>query len=435
MTNLLKRWIQFITGEFSEFSMENRAFNLVSGLVTLLLSFIIIANLILGYIDIALWITLMVVINSYLYFIARFRQNFKVASLTFAMLSYFMLGGAYFLNSGISGPIIYGFFMTLILNIVVTPRRFQPLWISLHIFIVPALFLMELYFPSGVQFQYLERGDQFIDHTITFVPCIIFMGILGIFLTSSYKFEQKAAEMGRLQLQKKNEELEFSNKEKDRLFSIIGHDLNGPLNSIRAYLEMLDMDQLDPEDQAFLNNQLKGLTQNTSNLLNNLLNWSVRNGLEDTELKPLHLANHLKEVINLMKPEADRKNIELVLEMEDEEVILLGESEMLHLVIRNLLNNAIKFSPTNAQIIITGKVENGKTLISVKDIGQGIPKEQQEAIFGSQVKPAIGTENEKGIGLGLVLCHDFVKAMKGSIEFESELNKGTKFTITLNKAS
>lgn len=435
MTNLFKRWSLFLTGEFSDFSMENRAFNLVSGLVTPLLGLIVLANLYLGYWDIAFWIMIMMMINCYLFFLARFRGMFAAASLTFAILSYIMLGVAYFLNSGISGPVVYGFFMTLILNIVITPKKFQPLWIGLHLLVVPGIFMFEYNFPSTTQFQYIARSDQFMDHAITYVPCVVFLGTLGIFITSSYNFEKKAAENGRLELEKKNEELEFSNKEKDRLFSIIAHDLKSPLNSIRAYLEMLDFEELDPEDRSFLNGQLLGLTHNTSNLLNNLLNWSVRNRFDEIELKPLHLAIHLEEVIGLMKPEADRKNIELILDMEDEHVTLLGESEMLHLVVRNLINNAIKFSPKDTQIIIDAKVENGKTFISVKDKGLGIPLDQQKAIFGSQVKPAIGTQSEKGIGLGLVLCHDFVKAMKGSIEFQSKVNVGTKFTVILNKTS
>lgn len=415
--------------------MENRAFNLVSGLVTPLLALIVLANISLGFFSIALWISLMMVVNSYLFYLARFRGKFTEASLTFAILSYVMMGVAYVLNSGINGPVIYGFFMTLVLNIVVTPRKLQPLWISLHLVVVPLLLASDYYFPGTVQSNYLSRSDHFIDHAITYVPCIIFVGSLGIFLTSSYNFEKKAAHQGRVELEKKNEELEFTNKEKDRLFSIIAHDLKSPLNSIKAYLEMLDFDQLDPEDRAFLNNQLLGLTHNTSNLLNNLLNWSVRSSLEETELKPLHLANHLSEVINLMKPEADRKNIELILQIEDPHVTLLGESEMLHLVVRNLINNAIKFSPTDTQVNIKAEVNNGKAIISVKDKGLGIPKEQQQSIFGSQVKPAVGTQSEKGIGLGLVLCHDFVKAMKGSIQFESKENVGTEFTVIFNKAS
>ncbi len=435
MSNLLKRLSNFLTGDFADFPMANRAFNLVGGLTTILLSFIVLANMAFGYYNVALWITVMLVINTYLFYLSRFRGKFSIASMSFAILSYVLLSVAYFLNSGVSGPVIYGFFMTLILNIVITPRKFQPVWISLHILVVMAIFIIEFYFPDITLYQYQFRSEHFLDHLLTYIPSIIFLGTLGIFLTASYNFEQKIADKSQLELEKKNEELEFSNREKDRLFSIIAHDLKSPLNSIKAYLEMLDLDELDPEDRSFLNGQLLGLTHNTSNLLNNLLNWSVRTNLEDIELKPLHLASHLHEVISLMKPEADRKHIELVLHIEDEHVTLLGESEMLHLVVRNLINNAIKFSPTNAQILIGAKVENGKTLISVKDNGLGIPEEQQQVLFGGQVKPSTGTQSEKGIGLGLLLCHDFVKAMKGSIKFESKVNEGTEFTVELTKAS
>jgi signal transduction histidine kinase len=436
MTTLLKQWSNILAGEFSEYSMENRAFNMISGLTVIILSITIVVNFALGLIPIALWMTLMTMLCCLLFYLARFRHKFDFASISFALFSYIFLVVSYFLNAGITGPVVYAFFTTLILNIVITPRRYQLVWIGIHLAIVPAVFLIEYYNPQLTQIQpYLNRSDYFADHAITYTSCTIFLGTLGIFLTSSYNFEKKAAIDSRFELERKNEELEFINKEKDRLFSIIGHDLKSPLNSIKAYLEMLDIEELSPEDRSFLNGQLLGLTHNTSNLLNNLLNWSVRQNLQDIELRPLNLADHLNEVINLMKPEADRKNISFKLNIKDEKASLLGESEMLHLVLRNLLNNAIKFSPANATITINSNIQNGKVSIAVIDTGLGIPEEKQKTLFGSQVKPTMGTESEKGVGLGLVLCHDFIQAMNGSINFKSKLNEGTEFIITLAQAN
>lgn len=435
MITSLKRWSLYLTGDFSDFTMQQRAFNLISGLITLLFSYAAIVYLALGYHDVALWVTIMIGMNSYLFYLSRFQRKFKIASFSFAILSYPLLGINYFINSGISGPTVYLFFMTLIVNIVITPKKYQLLWGLLHIVLVPILFWVENAYPSSTLVHQLTPSDRILELTLTYVPCIIFLGSLAIFLATSYNFEHKVALIGKEKLQQKNEELEFSSKEKDRLFGIIAHDLRGPLGSIKAYLEMLDFDQLSPEDRAFLNKQLLGLTHNTTNLLNNLLNWSVHSVWQNTDLTSVTLKPHLTEVIDLLRPEAERKGIELVLEMEDEDLSLMAESEMLHLVIRNLVNNAIKFSNQDSKVTIAASFNEGKANIIVKDTGLGIPETQQQAIFGTQVKPAIGTQSEKGVGLGLVLCHDFVKAMKGSINFYSKENEGTEFIITLDEAS
>lgn len=433
MLKTFKRWWLYYTGDFADFTMENRAFNVVSALCSFVIFFMAMANFLMGFTLIGIWTLLIFFVNTYLFYLSRFRGKFGVASFGFSAFSYVLLAGNFIINSGISGPTVYGFFLTLILIIVIAPRRLQPLWIGIHIIIVPLLFLVEAQFPEIMAYQYHNHQAQIIDHVIVYVPVIIFVYVIANFLRSSYHYEKKHAEKATFALARKNRELEFTNKEKDRLFSIIAHDLRGPLNSISSYLEMLNDIELTAEERITINSQLLGLTQNTSTLLNNLLNWSARRGYEPSSLKPIELQKPLKEVVDLMQPEAQRKDIKVRISTEHNDLKLMGEPEMLYLVLRNLINNAIKFTREGGEITITAKEADGKITISIKDNGIGIPAEKQPEIFGSQVKPSAGTQSEKGIGLGLVLCHDFVRAMDGNINFTSQENIGTEFIVELKK--
>lgn len=433
MLRTFKRWWLYYTGDFADFTMENRAFNVVSALCSFVIFFMAMANFLMGFTLIGLWTFLIFFVNTYLFYLSRFRGKFGMASFGFSAFSYVLLAGNFIINSGISGPTVYGFFLTLILIIVIAPRKLQPLWIGIHLTIVPLLFLVEAVFPELMSYQYDNRQAQIIDHVIVYVPVIVFIYVIANFLRSSYHYEKKQAERATAALARKNKELEFSNREKDRLFSIIAHDLRGPLHSISSYLEMLNDIEISAEERTTINSQLLSLTQNTSTLLNNLLNWSARRAYEPSNLRPIGLQKPLEEVVELMQPEAQRKDIQLKIATEGNDLKLMGEPEMLYLVLRNLINNAIKFTREGGEITIAAKESDGKVTISIKDNGIGIPEEKQPEIFGTQIKPSAGTQSEKGIGLGLVLCHDFVRAMEGEINFTSRENIGSEFTVVLKK--
>ncbi len=380
----------------------------------------------------AFWTTITAFIASYLFYLARFKNKFRVASLSFAFASYLLLTVNFFINSGIAGPTLYGFFLTFILLIIISPPRQRSLCVVLHLTIVPALFLTEAYFPSLVQYQYDSTQLQITDLSATYIPVILSLFVVANLVGSSYNHEKRLAERSAAQLARKNEELEFSNREKDRLFSIIGHDLRSPLSTIHSYLEMLGSMDLHDDERMQLNAELLGITHNTTNLLNNLLNWSARTGNGPLNLHPLKVEPHLEEVIDLMLPEARRKKINLKLDLKQKDLMVLAESEMLYLIVRNLVNNALKFTPENGTIRVSAYQNGDSVAISVKDNGIGIPTDKQKYVFGTRLKPSPGTQSESGIGLGLVLCKEFATTMGCDITFSSEENVGTEFIVTLN---
>jgi PAS domain S-box-containing protein len=220
---------------------------------------------------------------------------------------------------------------------------------------------------------------------------------------------------------------------KDKLFSIISHDLRGPIGSFMQIIELLTSDlQVNPDMQADLLNELKDMSKNTFYLLENLLNWS-RSQRSDIVYNPRSIIINelINDNISLLSPAARQKSIRIQFESQAKQAIYV-DFDMINLVIRNLLSNAIKFTRTGGLITITISEKNDFIETVVEDNGVGMPQEIADKLFtDNQFHTTYGTNDEKGSGLGLVLCKDFVQRNGGSISVESILKKGSKFKFTM----
>jgi signal transduction histidine kinase len=173
-------------------------------------------------------------------------------------------------------------------------------------------------------------------------------------------------------------------------------------------------------------------------LLENLLQWSrSQDKVLIYEPVPLQIKPLIDLNLRLLNELSKQKEIEIELLEADENITVSANENMINTILRNLLTNAIKFSHPGSKIIVTvSKPDNKFALISVSDFGVGMDKENCANLFQSDKNISKkGTAGEKGTGLGLMLCYDFVKAQNGQIEVESELNKGTKFTFSLPLAN
>ncbi len=252
------------------------------------------------------------------------------------------------------------------------------------------------------------------------------------YITKPFKSEELITRVKtHLKLKATEEELKESNAAKDKFFSIIAHDL-GNLFSGLFGLSRLLADHEVPKDK--IENFLKMIHDNSKNgldLLQNLLEWSrMQTGRIKVQPCSLNLPFLVEHNINLLVNHATQKNIKMVSYVD--KLSVLGDEQMLNTVIRNLLSNAIKFTPKNGVIEVSSKVENKLVEISIKDTGVGIKPEDIDKLFRIDVNHStIGTAEEKGTGLGLILCKEFVEANGGSIWVESELGKGSIFHIRL----
>lgn len=231
-------------------------------------------------------------------------------------------------------------------------------------------------------------------------------------------------------LLEKNMEISNINKQKDRFFSIIAHDLRGPFVGFLGLTELLasEIDTMDKEEIQFMAVNLKSSAQNLQNLLENLLEWSsMEQGLIPFTPIKNNLHQITEECISILQATAAKKEIQIQNKLTDDTTVF-ADNYMLHAIIRNILSNAVKFTPKGGVISIQSIKDPKNTLFSITDSGIGMDAKMIENIFKLDVKTnRKGTENEASSGLGLILCKEFVEKHRGKIWVESDKNKGTTF--------
>jgi K+-sensing histidine kinase KdpD len=237
-----------------------------------------------------------------------------------------------------------------------------------------------------------------------------------------------------IELRQSEERLKALNTTKDRLFSIIGHDLRGPIGSFKSVIDLLvsDFDLTDTTSLLSILQSVQKTSESTYELLENLLAWA-RAQQNTVVFSPQILA--LKDVVqttlHLVSDSSKNKQI-TIQNTVAEDVLVFADKNMILTVLRNLITNAIKFTPKGKQIQISAQTNQQEHLVTIKDNGVGIKPENLEKLFkDTENLTTFGTDGEKGCGLGLLLCKEFIVKHNGSIRVESELDKGSSFIFTL----
>ena len=240
-------------------------------------------------------------------------------------------------------------------------------------------------------------------------------------------------------IRKQKDELAERNAEKDKLFSIISHDLKNPFNSLLGFSELLhnDFNTLDEATKKEFAGHIYEGAQNTFKLLENLLAWSTaQSGKIEFNPSPVNVNALVAENLKLLDQTARAKNIQLQSDINSDHLITT-DHDLISTVIRNLLSNAIKFTPKDGKVTISANLVSGThpseyLEISVKDTGMGIASENFENLFkiGKSISTS-GTEGESGTGLGLMLCKEFIEKCGGKIEVKSQVGKGSIFTLAI----
>jgi signal transduction histidine kinase len=236
------------------------------------------------------------------------------------------------------------------------------------------------------------------------------------------------------QIEAQNIQLQTLNTTKDKFFSIIGHDLKGPLNSLTSFSNLLinHFDALSKEEIQNIAKDLDKSLKNLFALLNNLLEWArSQTGNIDFTASPINLSEVLEQNKELLSQQAAAKDITILYEPAE---VVLASAHMpsVTTVIRNLISNAIKFTPPGGAIKLNALKNSNEVVVSVADTGVGMSKPVMDKLFRLDAKHStLGTANEKGTGLGLILCKDFVEKNGGRLWVESEEGKGSTFYFSL----
>ena len=229
----------------------------------------------------------------------------------------------------------------------------------------------------------------------------------------------------------KNTELKKLHAVKDKLFSVVAHDLRRPMGALISILKLANKDMLDAETQAQLLKDITSRVDETYGLLENLLRWA-KSQMQGIIPTPVHFnaQDASRTVTDAIQYIASSKGIILNNNIKEQQVF--ADPDMFAAIVRNMTMNAVKYSSAVGEVNLYSELTDNKLVISVKDNGTGIPKEIQDNLFDiSKTQSRRGTNNESGTGLGLVLCADFVKMNGGSIWFTSKEGEGSTFSFTV----
>ena len=230
------------------------------------------------------------------------------------------------------------------------------------------------------------------------------------------------------------EKLQQLNEQKNKFFSIIAHDLKGPFNSLLGFSSLLSIkgSEIDPEKTVQYGVAVHKSAQQVFKLLENLLDWSLlQMDRMEFEIGPVRVEEIIQENLELFGPTADEKAIHLTSDCE-QGIIVMADTYMLDTIVRNLIHNAIKFTPVNGEVTITSRANGKWAEIDISDTGVGIPAPKASRLFRLNEKTStLGTGGETGTGLGLPLCKDLVERQGGQIKVKSRKGKGSSFQIKL----
>jgi PAS domain S-box-containing protein len=257
--------------------------------------------------------------------------------------------------------------------------------------------------------------------------------IIGTFGISRDITKNKLAEE---EIKLKNELLQIINSEKDKFFSILAHDLRGPLSAFVSATQIIaeEIQTMGIEEIKEITLSMKTSATNIYSLLENLLEWSrLRRGVMDFIPEKINLKKKIEECVAVLSESARKKGIEILISI-PEVIDVLADSLMFDTVIRNLISNAIKFTPVGGKVTLTaGYIEDHTVEIKISDSGIGMTPELKDKLFLLNEKTSRkGTEGEPSTGLGLLLCKEFIEKHNGKIRVESEVGKGSTFSFTIS---
>ncbi|MGB9912347.1 MAG: ATP-binding protein [Candidatus Kapaibacteriota bacterium] len=314
----------------------------------------------------------------------------------------------------------------------------------------PVVFSTQLhksFFPSFLP----DMQPRLLHTTVSHWKCVLNGEIFGIISVEDYTYlsyrikehkRMRDEALKEVEMRKKVEEelrqseqkLRELNATKDKFFSIIAHDLKNPIGAFKNVLELLyeNFNDFTKEEILEFIEPLKESSTQLFSLLENLLLWArAQTGRIQIEPIEFDIVDLIRQNINLLQLQAANKQIKIEMDV-PERIFVLADINSITTVLRNLISNAIKFTQPNGKIVVSATSKNNFAEVCVEDTGVGMSKETMEKLFRIDVHhTSLGTANEKGTGLGLIVCKEFVEANGGQIWVESKEGKGSKFYFTL----
>lgn len=276
------------------------------------------------------------------------------------------------------------------------------------------------------------RAESKLKERTFFYGILLF--IIAIVVLFVFQIKNKKLRQNQKIIEKQHRELRFSNATKDKLFSIIAHDLRSPFASLQMLFNVIEDDDFNAEELKNLLLDMKVTVEGTASTLDNLLKWAKMQMDEGMKKKEalINLSEIAHRMIDFFKTQAQLKQVSIKNEI-SKKASLYADEDQIELIFRNLIGNALKFSNNGGSIIVSCKELESDFEISVADNGVGMSAAQLNRVFSNNkhLNSTRGTEGEKGTGLGLILCKEMIEYHGGKIWVESEEGSGTVFTFTI----
>jgi len=360
------------------------------------------------------------------YYYIRVKKIIKPLVYPIIILGIISIGIIWLFNGGIDGSNILPAIVILILSLTMVSDKEKVVVLFFYLVVISSVYLIEWFSPHLIV-RFPSREERWLDEFITIIYTAVLIFFIVKYLHKNYQKEKQKVVESERQLLKLN-------ADKNKFISILGHDLRGPLSGILMFLGYFEKN-IDKFDKQEIEGKVKLL--NTSftevyNMLEDILKWG-RAQMANFPFRPEYMQFEFicKRVIDHLKLSALNKNIELSYS-ESCKTQVWADKEILIIVLRNLLSNAIKFTPYGGTVKVSVISESEKHIICVEDSGIGIHPEKLVNLFDiSQIQSTLGTEHEKGTGMGLLLCKEYVEKHNGKIWVESISGQGSRFKFTL----
>lgn len=427
-----------LKGSPNEFSLQGRIFHSICifGMIGLLISAPI--NYSLHQYE-ALYILFVAIALLIIFFVlSRVAKRVELAIGMFGVAINIFFALIFLFAGGINGPNLLSFLIALFLMIIISSsKRSKMMWCAINICLMGGLLYVQYRHPNWVSFEYEKLTDRLWDHWFQYIILASVLYYGTSYIITNYEFERKSAadrsesiRQQNLEISVQKEELERLNAEKDRLFSIIAHDLRVPVGNVYNYMNLLFETALEPDKRQYIEQELKKQLAGTSAMLTNLLTWAQQQIKGITvKSEPVNIRTCIRDALEIEFETAQTKGVKL--ELPGEDVVVSTDRYVLQIIIRNLVNNALKFTAPNGFVRVTAAATANAIVVAVADNGLGIPEEVQATIFTLHTDPKTGTRNEKGVGLGLLLCRGLAEALGGTLRFKSTSGEGTTFSLEL----
>jgi len=341
-----------------------------------------------------LGVSFFLLIKYKLYFIAmNYMLAFILASLVLN----------YFYNDGFRGPTIFILYVVVVVAAIFFKRPLNLIWFTLCIGLYLTVFYLESIGQIQVEKNYSTSQDLFLDNTISIFVTSIFILIGVKIVVFNYKKQNVALTKLKEANDKNLRELQSLNDKKNQLIALLSHDLKNPVTSLAQTLELVDLKLITKDELVQILTSLKKQSLHLSHILANTLSWILTEmGEQDLEVNTVEVSGLTTEIGDLMESQAMQKDLRLELVIPAQKLMVDLPEKEIKIILRNYLDNAIKFSTVGSVIYLEFRQSETSFRWNVKNAGIKIPKEDH--LFDFNVKSTVGTQKEKGTGLGLGLC-------------------------------